>query len=442
MFTPLARVLIGLAPLIALYLAYRFFRNDKGLYIELLCWSYIACSFVRRVVDFQSGLTESVLLAVPLIVLLVPLGYLLTQWTRVFSRSNAPFGYLMMALVYGSVLAVLGFHTGELFAELPLWLLPLCLGIYLYGERKDAEQLFAGFERAMVGGTLFAGVYGLIQYFALPAWDAAWMVQTEMVTIGKPEPLEVRVFSVMNAPQILAAFLVVGILLAYRSKLRYRWPAVASGIITLTLSGARTAWIALVAAFLYLVFRSSMKERVRTLTFIGGCAVVLVVSMLIPAVNETVSSRFASFSNGAQDDSAADRSETYAAVLHDLTIQPFGRGIGVNEGDMEDAKHDSSLVNMFVSLGVFGSLMYVAGFSGILKRVLLPGSVNSAHLLTLQTTAVALLAETPLNNILNGPIAFLLWSVLALGLALAEAQAAPVALRELSRRQQLVETSA
>lgn len=420
MFTPAARGLVALIPIAAVWLAFRFFAKDKGAYVELLCWSYITSSLVRRVVDFHSGVTESVLLAVPLIILLVPVIYLLGRWTRVMNRDSAPFGCLLMALAYGAVLACLSFHALDLMTELPLWLLPLCFGIFLYAEREHAGELFASLERAMVGGTLFAGLYGIYQYFVLPAWDAAWMLQSEMVTIGKAEPLEVRVFSTMNAPQVLAAFLMLGILLAYRSQLRYRWPAVVAGMMALALSAARTAWLALAVGILYLVIRSSTSERIRTLKFVGACSAVLIVATLIPAVNDTLSSRFSSLSNGAEDDSAADRSETYNDILRDLTVQPFGRGIGVDDGDLVDAKHDSSIVNMLVSLGAFGSIMYVIGFSSIYRRILLPRTQQTTSLLTLQAGAVALLAETPLNNVLDGPVAFLTWSFLALALSFSD----------------------
>ncbi len=419
MFTPLARGVIVLAPLGALVLAFRLIRRDRAAYIELLCWSYIACSFVRRVVDYRSGVNESVLLATPLLVLLAPLVFLLTRWRRVMTRDSAPFGYVLLALLYGTLLACLGFQVSGLVAELPIWLLPLALGLYLFVEREGVDQFYAGFERAMVAGTLFAGVYGLVQYFLMPAWDASWMVQTEMVTIGLPEPLEVRVFSTLNAPQVLAAFLMVGILVAYRSRLVYRWPAVGAGFMSLALSSARAAWIALVVGILYLVVRSSMRDRVRTLTFVGACTALIFVSMLIPAVNDTLSSRFESLSGGAQDNSAADRTETYDMLLNQLSVQPFGNGLGVDNGmGMSDAKHDSSIVNMLFSLGVFGSVMFVLGFGTISKRILLARPARYApYLLTLQAVVIALLAETPLDNILSGPVAFLTWSSLGLGLA-------------------------
>ncbi len=432
MFSPAARVLVVLVPLGALLLGFRLLRRDKAAYIELLCWLYITSPFIRRVVDFHSGGTEQVILAAPLAMLLAPTVFLLARWNRVLHRGSAPFGYILLALLYGSLLSCLSFAFSGLLAEAPIWILQLGLGLYLYTERRDVGRLYAGFERAMVLGTVFTGCYGLVQYFLLPAWDAAWMQNSEMVTIGVPEPLQVRVFSTLNAPQVLGAYLVVGILVAYRSKLALRWVAVLSGFLSLALSSARAAWIALAVGILYLAFRSSAKERARVVVFIGGCACMLLLAMSIPAVNETLSARFSSLSSGASDDSAADRRETYTMLASSLAVQPFGQGIGV-ESKLSDAKHDSTIVNLLSSLGGFGCLIFVVGFAQMLARTLRPGALRSMpFLLTLQAVLVALVAEAPLDNIVGGPVAFLTWSGLGLGLATvdwAAVHAAPAKMR-------------
>jgi hypothetical protein len=83
-----------------------------------------------------------------------------------------------------------------------------------------------------------------------------------------------------------------------------------------------------------------------------------------------------------------------------------------------DAEHDSTIVNMLLSLGVLGSLVFTFGMVTLFARIVLTGSNGGAAGLTaLQAAVVALAAEAALNNVLTGPVAFLTWSAIGLGWA-------------------------
>ena len=417
-FTPAAPVLLILAPLGTLYLSFRFVRKAPGLYVEFVCWLYFCCSFVRRVAEMHGTPAANSLLAVPLVALLACVFHVLARWTRLPSRSTAPFGYVLAGITYGALLAGLQFRFAALGATLPLWLLPAVFGLYVFTERAHLDEMYAGFESAMVRGILLAGVYGVIQYMYLPVWDARWMQAAELVSIGKPEPMEVRVFSILNAPQVLGAFMSLGIFVAYRSRIPWRWLAMAAGFVGLVLSSARSAWVALAVALLYYVLRGTARERSRMIVMAGAATVLLIGLSQMPVVGESLTARFASLTDGQHDDSAADRSETYGRVLAEIASSPFGRGIGVDDG-VEDAEHDSSIVNMVLCLGVFGSIVFLAGLGVMTAKVLLPKRrLRDSPLLAVQACLVFVWAEVPLNNVLSGPIAFLMWTVVGFGLAL------------------------
>ena len=148
--------------------------------------------------------------------------------------------------------------------------------------------------------------------------------------------------------------------------------------------------------------------------------------MQIPAVNETISSRFDSLTDVKHDESANDRAETYQSVIQNLSRSPFGLGIGVEaqgRASVSDAEHDSTIVNMLLSLGVLGSAVFAFGLATLFAKILLAeGGRDTAGLTALQAALVALMAEAALNNVLTGPVAFLTWSAIGLGYANVEAR--------------------
>lgn len=413
-FSPAARVVPYLVPAGALWLGVQTFRKDKEVFTEFLCWLYFLTPFIRRVVDYKTQKPEVLILTAPLLMLLAPLLSLVSINPRVANRKTAPFLYAIAAVLYGTLIAAATFHVVEPAAVLPAWLLPIFWGLYIFVERRDLPAIRRGFERAMMAGTLVAGVYGVLQYYLLPKWDSAWMISAEMVTFGRPEPLEVRVFSIMNAPQILAVFLMAGMLLAYVSKSRWKYYVLAAGFASLILSSARSSWIGFVGAVLYLAFRGSFRERLRVLSISVGCAIMLVGLTQIPSLSAAVTTRLSSLIDPQNDLSAQDRTESNKVVADLLTGRPVGYGLGVDAG-FNDAEHDSSLVNIGFNLGFPGGFVFLLDLA-ILSFVLLflNSKKDGTSVLGLQACLFGVLIELPANNVVAGPTGFVLWSVIGL----------------------------
>ena len=418
MFSPAAKLLIYLIPPGTLWLGIHLLRRNKGIFVEFACWIFILIPFVRRVVDYKTGSVEVLMLTAPFVVLLCPMVSLLTRWTEVINKRTAPFGYAIAAVCFGTIVACAGLRFLDAAAVLPGWLLPLFWGLYIYVERRHFEDLYRGFERAMLAGTFVAGVYGVIQYFFLPKWDAEWMTTAKLVSLGKPEAMEVRVFSTMNSPQILAVFLLVGLVLAYVSKSRIKYPVLAAGFAALILSSARSSWVGFIGAIIFLAFRASFRERLRVIFVSVGCVVLLVALTKVPNLSESITARLDSLADPQHDLSAVDRAETYGRVLDLLISRPAGYGLGVDAG-YSDAEHDSSILNIGFNLGFPGGLLFLFDL-GIFSLVLLAArdKKNETRLLGLQASLVGLLLETPANNVVAGQTAFMLWSLLGLTYAM------------------------
>jgi hypothetical protein len=421
LLTPASRFLVYAFPAGSMLLSFYLLRKDKGAYVGFVCWLYILTPFVRRVVDYRTGSPEQTLMLAPFLASLVCLIALLPRWAEVLNGRSAPMIYVLGAIFYGGITTLLQMRISEFVSGMSLWLAPLLFGMFLYLERRNVKELYAGFERALMGGTLVAGLYGIAQYFSPPSWDSLWMEVNHLISIGPAVPMNVRVFSTMNAPQVLGAFLVVGILVAFQSASRWKFVAIPAGVLSLGLSMSRSAWLAMVVGVAYLCLRLPSRERTKLIFVAASCAFVLVALTQIPAVHDLFAARFDTLTDVKHDESANDRAETYAAVAQSLSRSPFGLGIGVEgqgNASVADAEHDSTIVNMLLSLGVLGSLVFTFGMVTLFARIVLTGSNGGAAGLTaLQAAVVALAAEAALNNVLTGPVAFLTWSAIGLGWA-------------------------
>ncbi len=414
MFTPAAKILTILFPAGSLFVGLRTLKKSIPMFTEFVTWLFFLTPFIRRVVDYEMGARDMAIISTPFLVLLIPLLLVVLRWRKMIGSESALFCYASAAVLYGAFIACAHSEFVSAATGLMMWMTPLAFGLYLFSERRSAPAIYRGLERAVLGGTFVAGAYGLLQYFAIPAWDAAWMRSVDLVTIGKPEPMEVRVFSIMNSPQVLAAFLLTGILLAYRQRSPWKYPVLAVGVGSLALSFARSAWIGLVAGLLFLAFRASSRERVRSVMATAGCALLAMAILSIPDVSDALSTRFSTFTDLKHDESALDRKETYSHVIDMLKHSPLGLGLGVDNG-MADAENDSSVVALLLSLGLPGSLVFAVALGACAFALFSTRATRELpQLLGLQCCFVGLVVESPLNNVVNGQIAFLLWSLIGL----------------------------
>lgn len=414
MFTPAAKALALFFPAGAFFIAFYALKRSIPLFAEFAAWLFFLTPFVRRVVDYETGAREMTIISTPFLVLLIPFFLIVTRWKRIVGRASAPFWYAAAAILYGAFIACAHSEFASAATGLLMWITPLAFGLYLFSERRHAPAVCSGIERAVLGGTFVAGAYGLLQYFAIPAWDAAWMRSVDLVTIGQPEPMEVRVFSIMNSPQVLAAFLMVGILLAYRQTSAWKYPVLVVGVSALALSFARSAWVGLLAGLIFLAFHASSRERMRSLTATAGVTLFALVILNVPDLSDALSTRFGTFTDLKHDESALDRKETYSRVIDMLEHSPAGNGLGVDNG-MADAENDSSVVALLLSLGLPGSLVFVVALGSCAFALLSTRATRELpQLLGLQCCFVGLVVESPLNNVVNGQIAFLLWSLVGL----------------------------
>lgn len=429
MLSPAAAAMRVGFPLLAVALAIGLFRDSRGHYVSFVCWLWFISPLIRRIVEVRGAPDASIILSTPYLVCIVPAVSMLYNWRSIVSRRLAPLLGMACAIFYGALVGVGNFGLVAVVQNLILWFPPLCFAFFLYAYRTEVQDMYRHFERSMIGATLFAGVYGIYQYFVLPTWDVNWMRSLGNNTFGQPKPMQVRVFSTLNAPQILALFLAVGIILALRSSSGWRFAAIPVGLVSITLSMARTAWVGLIVGFVYLVFRMSSKQRLQLFVIAAISCLAFAAAFQNPA-NYALVDRFNTLSDVGHDDSFVTRIDGHLALFERMGEFPFGLGLGsqqtgidrtnadamLSRGGSMIMQNDSSLAVFLISLGIVG------GALGLTCMTFLGIRIARTHSLSCDSvalTAIMLLmaSEFLLDNIVNGPAAFLLWSCIGFGLA-------------------------
>ena len=251
---------------------------------------------------------------------------------------------------------------------------------------------------------------------------------------GQPAPLEVRVFSTMNAPATFATYLVAGLLFSFAALVegtrnrRLALFAAPVGILALALTTSRSLWLALIFGVLDLSAALPSRLRVRVVAAVLVTLVAGAFATQLPGINRVVGERFKSFTSGT---SAGARIAGHTDALAKLAAEPLGEGMGSTDADhatdgSDDrlGPHDSTLLEFLYALGGPGTLVYAAGLALALIQIFLRRSPSLSTPTTTATRAIlfALFAQSLLTSILVGVPGFLTWT--CLGLALSNQQTA------------------
>lgn len=437
-FSPLSKAAIGVFPGTAFLLAFYICQRSKSAYVGFVCWLWFFTPFVRRVEDLHAGGPSNIIQLAPYLATFVAILALVPRWSHVVSRRVAPVFYVLATVVYGLAVAILRLSFGKLPQAIIAWALPPIFALFIFSERGQYKEIYKAFEGSMVGCLLISGGYGIYQYFMLPAWDMQWMRQSGLTSIGSPEPMQVRVFSTMNSPQVFAAFCAGALLIALRSHLKVRYLAIPIGFIALILTISRTGWIGFAAGLVYFFFAADAKHRVRIVVAAACCIIVSVAAMQIPEVNDLFASRFSSLTDPQHDSSYNARVQDLNIVVQTMVESPFGRGLtsqdesGGNGPQQANsvAQYDSSIIASLFSLGLLGSFVLFLAYV-LLSFEIFTARGKTPLMIGARAVVLALLVESPANDVIAGPGAFLFWC--CAGLCLAEMQALSTAEHDAER---------
>lgn len=387
-------------------------------YIRFSLWVWFLAPLVRRLVDFRFGFAE------PNYVLLAPLFVAGVGGLSLFrSRVRVPIAFVFCgsAILYGFLAGILqNPNKKEAMFGLVNWLCPLLFGLYLYLKTEHYEEFRDAITRTMLWGVLLLGVYGVCQFFAPPAWDVYWLesviVDGSGASFGQPAPMQVRVWSTLNAPGPFANVMLTGLLLLFSARWKLKLPAAIAGYAAFLLSIVRTAWLSWIIGLVFILKGAKPKTIVKMIL-----SMLVLIVLLLPFARDArtspiITDRFKSFQDLQKDNSYRVRAEMYRHVFDAVTSNPFGEGLK-NELNVQGYAVDSGILAALLSLGWLGTLLFALGIGSLaLSRPVIPHEIRE-YIQTTHAIMIAILAQLVGSNVFTGVTGAIFWIFAAMSLS-------------------------
>jgi hypothetical protein len=401
--------------------------RSKPLYVGMVFWLWLITSFVSRMADYQGGWTPSNAVAfAPYAAAALPAIPLLASFRRLASWKHLPYICALAAILYGFILGVTYLPLFNVLRALVNWLIPVVFGLFIYQNKELYFEFSKVIEKVFLYGILITGIYGIYQFFGLPEWDRAWMLNVQMNSFGEIDPMKTRAFSTMNAPAIYAAVTACGLFVLLNTKGKLRLFSAAAGFIGLILTLTRASWLTFAGGCIYLVIFLGMRERYRLMIGAASCLIFLMGISQIPAINEIIWHRIETFTQPGHDDSFSARVEGHGTAMREIAEEPWGEGIGSTdtlhntEGDDDMiGPHDSTLLEFLYSLGWGGTIIYGTGLLLLCVQLFRAGR-GDHFALAGRAVVIGMFVQALLNSIMLGVLGFMVWTFASMCLAQAE----------------------
>ena len=173
------------------------------LYIGFTYWLWILTPFVARLIDYRNGFDPLRLVIVtPYLVTLITLATFLRYFPSYFRQGGLPFVLAFAAVFYSFLIGLINNSPIAVARSLLDHLTPILFGFYFFVNWRNYPQYRECILRTFLWGVLMTGIYGVYQYLVAPEWDRLWLINSGdlVISMGKPEPLMIRVWSTMNSP--------------------------------------------------------------------------------------------------------------------------------------------------------------------------------------------------------------------------------------------------
>ncbi len=411
-------------PLGSLIVGLFLYGKYPTIYISFTWWLWFITPWLRRLIDYRSGWDGSgVILTAPFLVTLITLITFVQYLPRSYRMGGLPLVIAVIGVVYGFLIGVVNNPLAVSLRALLDWLTPVLFAFHLFVNWRNYPKYRQNLQNTFMWGLLITGIYGIVQYLVAPEWDRFWILQTGLLTNGKPEPLGIRVFSTMNSPGPFANVLLAGLLILLTNNNFLRIPASAVGYLSFLLSLVRSAWIGWFLGLISLL--SALKPRLQmqlflTITIMAVCVVPLTV---IEPFAEIINSRLESFTNLKKDTSFNERAALYERNVNLAFSSGLGNGIGskyfVNEkGLLQEVTLDSGILDVFFTLGWFGAIPYLSGIILAMFNLLTSSEGRSdAFASAARAISLGVLAQMLFGNVMLALSGVVFWAFLGIGMA-------------------------
>jgi hypothetical protein len=412
----------GLATLLGFWL----YASRPAMYLGYTLWMWFLTPFVRRVVDYGVGVYDgkNLVMLAPYLVTGIAAITILRKGRRLTNRTYLPLLLALIGVIYGYLVGLA--QVGLMAATMGLleWLLPVIFATHLFLSWRSYPDFRDVFRSTFTWGVLLMGVYTIFQYIFAPPWDMFWLDQSGMeFSMGDPKAGQFRVFGTLNSTGPFAKTMMSGLLLLFAGGGPLSYLSAGPGGVSLLLSNVRAAWGGWFAGVCYLVLRTrgTLRKRLAALLVL---AIAFGTPLFIYTPNtQRVVDRAETITEIQQDGSFQARVAIHVRAAPEVLTTPIGRGIGAfgtGAKFNEDISGfmDSGILEVPLTLGWVGTLLYGGGLGWMLIRILRIRSSDADSFAVVATSVVISYMSMMLFNIqLLGLSGTVTWSlaVLAFG---------------------------
>ncbi len=400
------------------------YLRSPSSYITFVWWVWLLTPFARRVFDLRFGFhLTSTLLIGPLVATSMAFFTIIIRWRMLRSSAYASFLVAAAALAYAYLIGIVRQSPSAATYDLLTWTAPLAFGLHLALEWRRFPMIKETITPCVLWGLVVTSLYAIWQWVNPPLWDRFWVVSAEMYSVGAPLPFIIRSFSTLNAPGPFTIMLVFSLLIGLATKARWRFVALAIGLVAFILTKGRSAWGAFLLGTLVMQLRQPLRSLPRQ--WIALIAVLLLAAPIItqPRIMSTFTGRAASFANIENDDSFQSRVSFTRRALVGMTTNPAGTGLGalggaskLLSGSKVGFAFDSGPLEIFGVMGWLGGALFSMSIFAIILPIFRTRYVKFDPITSAAVSVVvAIMFASLFGNIFTGVQGFFYWS--AVGIA-------------------------
>ncbi|NEP52350.1 MAG: O-antigen ligase domain-containing protein, partial [Moorea sp. SIO3C2] len=213
-----------------------------------------------------------------------------------------------------------------------------------------------------------------------------------------------------------------GLLLLFNNNSPLRIPASIAGYLSFLLTLSRTMWASWFFGLASLTSSLKPKIQMRIIISILVMAMCIVPLTTIEPFSEVIGSRLATFSDLGNDHSAEVRQQIYEESLGKALSMALGNGIGntftIEQGEIRSVVIDSGILDMFFTLGWFGTLPYMCGLLLLVYSVFqYPEIRRDSFMSTARAIGLSNLIGLPIGSAMLGVGGCYIWGFLGLTMA-------------------------
>jgi hypothetical protein len=384
------------------------------LYVGFTWWVFFLTPFIRRVADNRSGFTDpSPMLLAPQLVAMIAIITFYRNLPKAHKQGSLPFVISAMGVFYGFLVGLINGSPVPAIVSLMAWVSPILFGFHLFVNWQDYPRYCENIQRTFLWCVLVTAPYGVYQYLVAPEWDCFWLIQTTLYSsMGKPEPLGLRVWSTMNSPLHFATVMIPGTILLFISQGVLRFPALALGILSLLLTLVRTVWGGWMVSLVALLGFLKGIVQMRLIAVILVLAILVVPLSTVEPFSQVIQSRLASVTNVKDDQSAKDRANLYGKTLNLALSEVIGKGNGTLQ------PIDSGIMELLLTLGWMGAIPYIGGLLLSFYSLFQGSKCKSDPFASAaRAIVVGFLPMLAGSNVIVGISGMVFWGFLGLGMA-------------------------